>query len=226
MEETTPVKKDNKKLVLAAMIVFFIIAVLVLYVIKINSTNFKWAYFFIWTAGLLIIFGGGIIGFYVFNRGKKEIEEDVKEKYLKQAAPITIGECENLVRKIMEDPLYCQYLGTPINAGVVDKGKILKSSIYIFEAYGKYLLKGERIKYSILINMHSPDIKRRVLTNATPYEVNKAAELLATNPDNEPDVREIINENILTGNKQTIREQIKTLEKEEKKEENKKEDLQ
>lgn len=228
MEETImPIKEENKKegrsnvkLVLYVGLALFLVEIIILVYIKNVVTTFTWLTMIEWLIGYLVVFGGVITLFYLATRDKAKIPEEEKKKSATQPDPITLGEAEDMVKKIMFSPMFCQYLGEPLDTGVVDVGKNIRSSIFKYIAFGKYKDKdGTKPKIVVLINMHYPHIKRRVIINPkTDYEIHKAINELATFPEEEPTTREIHRTNPLLGTEEHIKERIKKSDKEAKEE--------
>lgn len=200
-------KRSNTKLVFILAIVGFVIEIILLFIIKSQVETFTWKTLIYWVIGGIILFGGISAGFFFVTSYLKKKENSVQEKKDTQPQPITLGEAEDLVKNIMFSSLFAQYLSTPVDVGVIETGEDIKSSIYKHIAFGKYKVNGELVKYAILINMHYPLQKRRVLINPkSDYEIEKALKGLATHPEKAPTVRKIFRKNPILGTEENIEE--------------------
>lgn len=220
--QITP-KRSYIKLVIGICVTCFIFAVIILFAYKKYNPDTSLTTLWYWMLGFLIIFGGIIGVYYYFETRKTNIKKDIEKSLKEQPAPITFGECEELVNKIFMHPTRAQYLTTPEIQGVREVGKGIKSSIYTHLAKGKFKENGTFHKYCVIINMHYPEIKRKILTDPTPTQITKAENDLATYPSEEPGERIIEEENPLLGTRRKMTERLP--QKEEDKKEPKKEEL-
>jgi hypothetical protein len=233
MEEQKPIvevnkeeKRSNTSMVIWISVILFLSIIVILFVIRANNPNFNIQKILIWGGSIALFFLVVLGGFWYLNKNKHTIEEEAKKKVLALPQPITLAECRNFVKRAMYDPVYAQYLCDPLIEGPIIVGKNQKNSIYVFVAEGMYKNSGITNNYAILINMHYPEIYRKILVKPTPftsYELVKIANLLSTSPEDEPDTRETEEQNPLLGYYKKVKETQHK--KEEKKEIKEKEDL-
>jgi len=209
---------EKNTTILKILTVAFIIFILgILVIAKINIPSFPlWQVFLYAIIFIIIAFA---IYFIIKKYSSKDKEEKDKENNLPTA--ITLEQARELAINAIKSKHYADYIHTNIiSERVYHLGKNIKNNIYMLKAKGIY----ENNNYYILINMHKPEILKTILLNPkTESEIFQAMMYLAEQPMDEPNVRTIVNRNILTGNEQVIQEKLKDTE--EKKEEEKKEDI-
>ena len=202
LTETTTKKNNTKALFITGAIIFLVFLV-TLIIIKVNVESFKLGYFFLFLGLGFLFFGGVIFGFWFFFKNKESVIDKKVEEVLKLPQPITFGECEDLVNTIFLSKTYANHLGQPIKQGVEGVGTAIKSNVYYHVAYGRILENGKKNKYAIIINMHEPNLKRKILTNPTDSQLWREINRLASFPEDTPDTEITTIENPMTGIKST-----------------------
>ncbi len=199
----------------AILAVFFII---VLVMIKIANPEFKLGLMLLICGIIIVFFLSIIIGYHFLQKRKNR--DVVKEPGLtdKMPQPITLGQCHSLVKEILEDPKYAEYVPCPDSETCELWGKSLKSNIYTYIGSGIY--SGD--KYCVVINRHYPNELTSVLINPTKHEIHRAKNYCAKSPTDEPEFEETLRRNPLLGTEEVIRRPVK---KEEESKEKKKEEL-
>lgn len=195
----------REKFVWITLIVIAVVFIIIISIVKANSPNFRTLPFIILlVVGLVFFFGVGIAAHF-FNR-KKNPEPEKDEKL---PAAITVAQAHELAIKILQTPRYAENIDEILDEGTFAVGKGIKSDIYCL------VVKGELTKsiYAICMNMHYPENKWRILINPKPGldgdwspEVYKAIQLLATYPEDQPDIRKITYEDPVRGTRQTVEE--------------------
>ncbi|MFW5793889.1 MAG: hypothetical protein ACOCV1_00165 [Bacillota bacterium] len=208
----------NKAVKLTSIIggICLFVYLLILSIVKVNIEDLKLGWFIILISIGFFIYGFIILVTWFINKDTKETLKG-DEKLPK---PITVEEAEKYARDLIKNPTYADYLDSPDYNGVKELGQKTKSLIYILYAKGKYEVNK---RYCVLINMHYPFEKHKIIINPNKYEISKEAQLLADFPESEPDFEETITENPLLGTKQVTRKTLKKDNKDEKKK--KEEDL-
>ena len=203
--------KSNTLRILSGIIL--LISLITLVSIKISNPEFK-----VWKLilyGMLILIICFSLFFYcqIIKMLKNRNEINIKQNIL--PAPITLEQARELAENSILNKTYVDHIEC-IGEKVEVVGQKLKSSIYTYHGTG-ILSKQE---YFIIINMHYPDTYKSILIDPrSDYEVNKAKQSLAIDPEPEPSFKETVLESPLTGVKSTTKEFIKEKEEEKKEKE-------
>lgn len=198
-------------------LLFFYLIVLIIVKQNLESLKIFWFIFLIFLGILLYIVVVG--GYWWMNvRVKKEEIKTAKEL----PKPITRVEAQEYAENLLRHPTYAELMPNPEYNGVKELGKNIKSCIYIL--YGKGKFEKEKY-YCVMINMHYPDSKNKILINPTKADLKKEAQLLADFPEEEPSTEETRTYNPLLGIYQETKKRLKQEEKPKKEEKPKEEDL-
>lgn len=218
-------KKVSSRSIFIAAIAIFIVYSVIMFMYKYNNATFSTTKLVWFIAGGVAVLGGiPLIYWYLQNRDKK-LRDLLKNEFKNLPQPISIEECRIIRDKeILEQ--YENYLETPEFEDTPSVGVGIKSSIYICLCTGKYddpYASENYPKFFIAINMHYPDKKKAIIKDPTPSQMEKVLSRIASFPEGEPDIREIVERNPLLGTERVTKETMhKTAELKEKKE---KEDL-
>jgi hypothetical protein len=195
-----------------------VIIIIGLIMYKLNNPEFKLSYFIYFIIITALIFTAIILASYYYSKKNKLGLFDKKEEYEKLPKPVTMEQCREIVKNMMKNPDYADYLDF-IHDGVESYGKGQKSLIYTAEVKSYY---GDD-KFFIILNMHYPNERRSILNgNINPNELEIAKMRLGTTLEPTPDIREIKTSNPLLGTEQTIIETTKAKDNKEKDKEDEK----
>lgn len=212
MEDSINVNKDTKFRTI--LIIIGIIMIAIVWIIKYNVESFSILWLIISIVAIILFIGGLIflMNKYLINASSNKA---LKQDELPRS--ITLAQAVEIAKEATKTEEFADYLGGCLDYGVEQLGKGKKSNIFYYKAKGFY----ENSVYYILINMHYPLEKRAILIDPSEERLVRAKMLLATYPEEEPNVKETITENPLLGTRQIILEKQK---QEDKKVETKQED--
>lgn len=168
--------------------------------------------------GFIVIFFGSVIFIWHLIEKNKELKKEKDEEKKKQPEAITIDQARDIALNAVTNVHYADYIDKILWDASEELGKGTKSNVYTLCGVGYFVKE----KYYVIINMHFPEKKRAILIDPTDHQLRRAQQLCATYPEAEPNFREITTENVLTGNRQTIKEKVeedKEVKKESKEEE-------
>ena len=199
MVDNQVVNRDSKKMWNIILSIAAVVLLCVLVIIKVNNEEFSIG----WTIaiGIIIIafFAVVIFGINFFSR-KSAPETTSEDKKLPRA--VTVEQATEIAIRAIKNPHFGDYVFDCLGEGIEEHGRGVKSTIYIYKAKGEY----EGCTYVILVNMHYPLEKHRVLINPTDLEVEKAKMMLADFPEPDPAKRIITTKNPILGTEQTVEE--------------------
>lgn len=206
-------EKNTIRNILIGIGVFFLVVIVL---IKYNVESFSIGYAIL-SGAIIIAFFGGLI--FVLNKYVFKESDAINPKKNELPKSITLAQAVEIAKEATKTEEFADYLNGCLNYGVEQLGHGTKSNIFYYKAKGLY----ENSIYYILLNMHYPLEKRAVLIDPTEKELARAKMLLATYPEEEPNVKETVTENPLLGTRQVIIEKQAKEDKEEDKkvEENK-----
>lgn len=218
-------KKITTKAIFIAAITIFIVYSVILFMYKYNNDTFSMTKLLIFIgAGILVLGGIPTIFWYLNNRDSK-LRDKLRKEFKSLPEPVSVEECRIIRDKeILEH--YENYLDVPEFEDTPSVGIGIKSSIYMCLATGKYddpYASENYPKFFIAINMHFPDKKKAIIKDPTPTQMEKVLARIASFPEGDPDIREIIERNPLLGTERVTKETVHK--KDEGKEKPEKEDL-
>lgn len=137
--------------------------------------------------------------------------------------PVTLEQAAEIMEEMLKHPRYADYILGWEDHKIYNAGKDGKSLILAVRLKTTY--NTNPFQYFIM-NMHYPRDRWSYINQKVfnPSEITRCVNALAFNPEKDPDEREIVVDNPLTGTRMTTREKIQHKEKED--EEKEKGDLQ
>lgn len=179
-------------------VVVFIITIVILVVIKLVNPDLS-----LWK---IILIGFIFLILVIILYFSRELYDYFTERDSKKGKslpdPITFAEARELAKKILGDKEFGNEVSEILDEGIEEHGKSGNSqSIYFLHCRGKFSDYNINKNYFIAINMHYPNIRRRILINPGISTMGYAKKLLAKDPEHAPDTEETVSENVLTGTK-------------------------
>lgn len=198
-------EKSNIKFVWITAIVILVSALLFLLYYAANSPTFTWTKVVAW-AFFLVLFIGSIAGGYHLWTKKFDKKEDISKHIEQLPSPISTHVAEQHAREYLKE-LHYDYIDDPKINGSGQFGISKTSSIFTLAGRGYY----ENVFYLILINQNFPE-KRfiAIVNNERDSKITKYQNLLAFDPESEPDIEELVRDNPLLGTQERIRRLIRS----------------
>lgn len=215
-KEKQETHKNTEKMWKWIGVIISIILIIILIVWATNTENFKLFPFLAFLGSIIIIFVGLFFGVGIYRRMQELKDKKVGEGKLPPA--ITIEQASEIISKQMLNPRYCDYVQSWRQHRIYVVGKSQKCKILVVQLDTVY----NHSPYQFyIINLNFPEMWSYICQEKyNPYEITRAVNNLAISPEDELEEKEIIMENMLTGNKVTTREKIKPKKKEKEEEKN------
>jgi hypothetical protein len=180
MENNEP-KKSNEKTLYLVSGIFFAIFLLLTIIIKATTPSFSISSFVIILSAGLIVYLAVVFGFKWFVDKSKKNEETKNGL----APAITRDEANAKANELLAGKPYFDYFKVVNNDGVDELGHNTKSKVYYIHGEGKF----ESCKYTVILNMHEPNIKCSVLRNPTEQQIELQKQRTASFPEDTPQVK-------------------------------------
>ena len=204
-KEVAETKKAADKYLKIFAIIFGIISIIVLIYLGYNYKGFLvWAFIIggvVLLISLFMFFSSKIINVF---KSKSDLIKDLTSL----PKPASLVELRNIAKGALTNEHYCNHLQGCVGEKFYTVGKANKNLVYAYRSKAVYIDEdkiGDSNDVYILINCHYPLDRHSIVFNPVPAELNRAIQMLGTDPESEPEVEEYITHSPITGVTQSVK---------------------
>jgi hypothetical protein len=162
---------NTEKFVRNMSIFIGIVIIVVLIIIKVNVPTFKVWVLLVAIATVVAFFAA--VYYYVSGMGKSNAKKEEEDHHIPR--PISLEQAREIAKNCLRNPEYAEYTTACLGENIQQRGKQTKNDIYISKWKGYY----SNDDIYILINMNYANLRRTIMINPTPMELEQAKMYLA-----------------------------------------------